>query len=317
MRRLDERVHAPSAGAGRDRDADLAQDGRGQAVACDGRPRLAFVGGLVKTAAGAAALHVPGLPLHLPQRGEHRRGIVGIGRELDRAAQRVLVEHLRPGAPAVGRAEHAALFVRAIDMALCGDQHHIGVARIDHDARDVPGVVEPRVRPGPAGVGGLPHAVAERCVLARGGLAGADVDDVRVRGRYRDGANRPERARAVEDRRPHVAAVGGLPHPAQGGADVVGFGRRRDTGDGGQAAAAKRADLAPGEASKERRGDRTLRRRRSQHPGERQAERDERSEHGEDLGDERVTDVSRCIIPGRPRAAGGQTPVPSNFPLPV
>ena len=94
-----------------------------------------------------------------------------------------------------------------------------GIARVDDDLRDLLAVAQAEVRPRLAGVGGLVDAVAGREVGALQPFAAADVDDVRVRRRDRDRADRAGRL-VVEDRRPGAAVVGRLPHAAVDGADV-------------------------------------------------------------------------------------------------
>src|SRR5690349_3493905 len=95
---------------------------------------------------------MPRLTLHLPQRREDRRGIVGIGSQLDGAAQRILVKDLRPGAAAVGRTEYAPLLVRTIDVPLGRDQDEVRVLRVHDDAGDVLAVLEPGVEPRAAAI---------------------------------------------------------------------------------------------------------------------------------------------------------------------
>ena len=108
---------------------------------------------------------------------------------------------------AVGRAEDAALRVRAVRMAEHRDEDAVGIARIDGDLRDLLAVAQAEVRPGLAGVGGLVDAVADGEVGALQAFAAADVDDVRVRRRDRERADRAGRL-VVEDRLPGAAVVG-------------------------------------------------------------------------------------------------------------
>jgi hypothetical protein len=127
----------------------------------------------------------------------------------------------RCGSAAVLRSVDAALDVAREQVAHGGDEHVVGVARIDDDAADVDGLVEAEVLPGRAAVEGLPHAVARvgDAATAGAGLAGADVEDVRV-ARIEGERARRQAALAVEDRGEGRAAVDGLPHAAAGGADV-------------------------------------------------------------------------------------------------
>ena len=77
-----------------------------------------------------------------------------------------------------------------------------------------------------------------------------DVDDVGVRGRDGDRADRA-RGLVVEDRAPDAAVVGRLPHAAVADADVEDVGLRRDAGDGAGAAGPVGADRAPAHLAEE------------------------------------------------------------------
>src|SRR6185312_5898881 len=70
-----------------------------------------------------------------------------------------------------------------------------------------------------AAVGGLVDAVAGREIGTLKSLAAADVDDVGIRRRNRDGADRARRL-VVEDRRPRASEVVRLPDTAVDRADV-------------------------------------------------------------------------------------------------
>ena len=103
---------------------------------------------------------------------------------------------------------------------------------------------EAEVRPGLAGVGGLVHAVAHGEVGPDDSRAGADVDDVGVRRRHRDGANRAG-GLVVEERRPGGAVVGGAPDAAVVEADVEHVGLARRTGERPRASGPRGSDRAP------------------------------------------------------------------------
>src|SRR5439155_12506463 len=81
-------------------------------------------------------------------------------------------------------------------------------------------------------------------------FAAADVDDVGVGRRDRDGADGSGRL-VVEDRRPDAAVIRRLPHAAVHGGDVEDVGLRRDAGCGFRAPAAERPDVAPAELLEE------------------------------------------------------------------
>src|SRR5262249_28474544 len=97
------------------------------------------------------------------------------------------------------------------------------------DARDAAGFLQAHVGPVLAGVDGLVDAVAHGIAFAdQGILAGASPDDAGVRrrdGESADGLN----GLLVKNRRPAIAAVGGLPDAAGRGARVVSAGIARHT----------------------------------------------------------------------------------------
>ena len=129
-------------------------------------------------------------------------------------------------------------------MAEDGDEEAVGVARVDGDHRNLLAVAQAVVRPALAAVAGAIDAVAGGEVGALQALAAADVDDVGVRRRDGDGADRAARL-VVEDRRPDAAGVVGPPDAAVVHADVedVRLAGDADRGDG--ASAAERADAPP------------------------------------------------------------------------
>ena len=149
---------------------------------------------------------LPGPPPLKPQ-GWRRRwydaanstfGIRGIHDDVGEAG--VVVDELgvRPGLAAVGRLVEPALRVRSEQMPDRRDVDDVRVLRVDDDAADALGFLQPDVHELLAAVGGLVDAGAERRALAVVRLAGADVDDVRVRRRERDVADRRHRI-LVED----------------------------------------------------------------------------------------------------------------------
>ena len=207
----DRRITAASGFAGEI--ARFAWTTGGQAVG-QRLPGRAAVGGLEDAAAGARPHGV--LPRSLPLFPHRRVDDVGVRRiDVDVVAAGVLVlrEHLLERPAAVGRAEDAALLVRTVGMAERRDEQPIRVARIDGDVGNLLRVAQPEMRPRLAGVGRLVDAVAGREVRPMEPFAAADVDDVGVRWRDRDGADRPGRL-VVEDRLPGAAGVGRLPDAA-------------------------------------------------------------------------------------------------------
>ena len=109
------------------------------------------------------------------------------------------------------------------------DPDGVRVRRMHDDAGDALRFAQTDVRERLAAIGRLVDAVAERRALPVVRLARPDVDDVRIRLRDRDVADRVRRV-GVEDRRELDAVVRGLPDPRGGEADVdtwTGSSRRR------------------------------------------------------------------------------------------
>ncbi len=219
---LHDGVDAPRRGR-RDRDADLATYSfLGQSlVARDLGPGFPEIGALEEPAAGAARRHAPRLAPRLPQRGVHHGGVAGVHCEIHRAGPLVAIEHLAPCLATVGGLVHAALSVRGRVHPERRDPDGVAVGRVHADSGNVLRRREPHVSPGLAAVGGLVDAVALLDVAAELGLARPDVDHVRVGLADLDGADRRGVDLAVRHRLPGRAAVGRLPQPAAGRAEVV------------------------------------------------------------------------------------------------
>ncbi len=145
---------------------------------------------------------------------------------------------------AVGRAENAALRIRTVRMAERRDEQPVRIPGIDLDVGDHLRIAQAEVRPGLARVGGLVHAVADGEIGPDDARAAADVDDVGVRRRHRDGADRAG-GLVIEQRRPRRAEVRGAPHAAVIEADVEDVGLAGDAGERARASRARRTDRAP------------------------------------------------------------------------
>src|SRR5439155_11627615 len=113
-----------------------------------------------------------------------------------------------------------ALGVRRPDVTEGGDEHDVRVRGIDHDARYLTHVAQPREPPGLPGIGRKEYTSSVHDVVAGIALAGADPDEIRVGRRQRDGTDRCG-GLILEDRIPGVTAVGRFPDAATAGADVV------------------------------------------------------------------------------------------------
>src|SRR6185295_9642675 len=130
-------------------------------------------------------------------------------------------EHTLPGRAAVGRAEHAALLLRPGDAADGTGEDDVGIRRVDDDAADAAGLVEPLVHPGAAGVNRLVDPVADDIAVAnRPRFASTGPDDARIGRRHGERADSRDR-HAVGDRLPAQPAIGRLPDAAGRGAGVI------------------------------------------------------------------------------------------------
>jgi len=118
-------------------DADAAERTVGNA-GLQSRPRFSGVSRFPETAAGAAAVHAAhGAPALIHRRVENpvvRR----IHHEIVGSGVVVNLQDLLPGLAAVDRLVHAALAAGTPEAARGGDEDNVVVARIDHDAVDVP-----------------------------------------------------------------------------------------------------------------------------------------------------------------------------------
>ena len=165
----------------------------------------------------------------LPDAREEDCRIGRIHLDVGRAGVVVFFQHLAPGLAAVAGAIHAALGVRSERVAQHRGERDIGVGRMDDHLTDLP-LLLPHVRPRLAAVRRLVDAVAGGDVAADVGLAGTDVDDVRIGGRNGDRAGRGDRL-VVEDRLPGRTAVHGFPDAAARGRGVVDRRIARDARD--------------------------------------------------------------------------------------
>ena len=239
--RLDDGVDA--IGVGRDGNADASVRAFGQAVFFEALPGRATVGRAVESAAGAAVGHAPRSATSLPERREQNIGIAGVEGHVDASGILIFVEDLLPILAAVGCAENAALGVRPIGMAEGCDESDVGIVGIDNDLADGAAVAQANVLPGLARVEGFVDSIAVRNVAAYAGFAGADVNSIVIGIGDGQAANRSA-SLFIEDRRPGLSAVGGLPHTAARHAEIVGRGIARDSGSGQRATATKGTDQA-------------------------------------------------------------------------
>ena len=218
-------------------------------------PGVAAVGRL-EEAARRAYVRVVVFPRPLPrgpQRGVDRPRVRRIERDVDSARVLVLVEDALHRASAVGGAVDAALRVRAVGMPERRDEDAVRIVWIDDEGGDLPRVAQAvEVLPGAARVVRSEEAFADGEIRPLQPFAARDVDDVRVRRRDGDGANRLRRL-LVEDRRPGLTVVRSLPDAAVVRADVEHVRLLGHACGADGPAAAKRPDVAPAQRREERR----------------------------------------------------------------
>jgi hypothetical protein len=218
--RLHQRPDATRAG-GRYRNAELAKGSRRQPrIARDLGPGFAAVGGAEEATPRPPARDVPEVPARLPEGSKKDAGVVRIHAQIGGTCIRVAIQHLAPGLAAVARAEDPAFLVRAKGIAECRDVDEIGVPGMDLDAADEPGLTEPQMTPGAAGIRRFVDTVAIGYIEPDLGLPAAGIEHVGVRagdGERTDGGGSEI---AVADTAPIDPVVDRLPHTAGAGAEI-------------------------------------------------------------------------------------------------
>ena len=203
-------------------------------------------------------------------------GCAGLEGKIDGAGVRILEQDFAPVRAAILRAEHATLGIRAVRMSEGSDEYDLGIARIDQDAADLPGVGETEEGPVFAGIDGFVHARAMGDVGAHVRLAGADVEGGRRGRRQRQRTDRAGRL-AVEDRLPGAAGILGCPHSAVYGAEIEMAAIPGNPRHGEHPAPAEGADEAPLQRLKHRGIDRRLSAQRTQGAEDTQPSRNEQT----------------------------------------
>ncbi len=235
----------------RDRDAGYAPGARGQAFAGGYvRPGLAAILAFPQGRAFAAAAQLERGAVHAPGRGIEDARVAGIDDEVDGARARVDKEDLPPCEAAIGRLVDAA-FRRVLEqVAEHGCIHDVGIVGMYADTRDVAGLREAGLRPRLARVDRSPHAVPIGDVAAHGLFPAADIDDVGVRRRHFDGADRAAKI-SVRDIGPGLPAVCCAPYAATCRAEVIQVRLAAHAGHGGRSAAPEGTDASPVEAAQQ------------------------------------------------------------------
>src|SRR4029078_4728738 len=148
----------------RDVEPDAAEI-TGRHSLCDARPGVAAVGRSPQTAPGPAAREAELASAALIRRCDERSP-VGRDDDVRRSPVAVYPEHLLPRRASVLGAIEAAFVVRAKQMADGGDEHDVGVVRIDDNATDRLRFAQTHVPPRGATVHRLVNAVAPGRALA-------------------------------------------------------------------------------------------------------------------------------------------------------
>src|SRR5262249_25588090 len=158
-------------------------------------PVLAAVGRLVHAAfgSGSAADDRPRLALTAPRAGIDLVRVLPVDRDRDDAGLVVDEQDFLPRLAAVRRAVHAALRSPAERLTDGRDVRDVGILRMDLQLPDLPDVTESDVLPRASRVRRLVDASADDHVRADRFAAGADVNDVGIRIRDVDRADRSRR----------------------------------------------------------------------------------------------------------------------------
>ena len=172
-------------------------------------PRRAAVHRAIGGRVAAPRLEMPRPAPVRVHAGVENVGVIGIRGQIGAAGLRINVEHSRPGLPAIGRPEYAALLVGSPFAAQRAGVDDVRRARVNHDARDLVRLREADVRPVLPRIHRFVHPVANGRVVARISLAGAHVQHVGVARRDGDGTDGGG-ALLVEDGFEGRARVGGL-----------------------------------------------------------------------------------------------------------
>ena len=178
-------------------------------------PALAAVDRLVEGRLGTAADQRPDMAPALVRGGVDRVRVARVEQDVGDPGLLADREHPGPGLAEVDALVDAALAAAAPERTVGRHPDDPRVARIDQDAADVLGLLEPHALPRLAAVERAVEAVAVGDAALVVVLAGADPDDVGVLRVDGQGADRIG-AFAVEDRRPGGAGVGRLPDAAGG-----------------------------------------------------------------------------------------------------
>ena len=184
-----------------------------------------------------------------PHAGEDCLRIARIESEVHASNVFVFVENFLKRLSTVKRTEDATLGIRAVRMALGRDEEAIGIFGIDDDGCDLLRIAQAcfvltKMCPGRARVRRFVDTVSDREIGTTQAFSAADVDDVWIRRRDRNGAD-GACGLIIEDRIPSAAKVSRLPDSAVVRRHVENVRLSRDASDRHRATAAKGTDRSP------------------------------------------------------------------------
>ena len=114
--RFDERIYAVGITPG-DAHSNASQYSVRQAFSLQTLPGGAAIDGFVQTAARSATVQAVGCTNHLPQRGEHDVGVVGIENYVNAAVVIIFVEDFVPCSAAIAGAKDATFGIGAVGVS--------------------------------------------------------------------------------------------------------------------------------------------------------------------------------------------------------
>src|SRR5258708_181918 len=182
--------------------------------------------------------------MRMPGACEQELRISRTDRQIRNADLAARIENLGPMRSTVCGLVDAAFFVGTIGVTKRADIDDIRVSRVDHDPADLARVLQTDVGPSSAAINRFVNPVARREIRTNVGLARPNVDGLRVRWGYNDGADRAD-GLVVEDWRPNSSSVGRFPDASVDPTKIKCCGVARDASHGNHSTSAKWADETP------------------------------------------------------------------------
>ncbi len=203
------------------------------------------------------SINRPWRPPRSPQRCVQNSRIFRVHRDIDRAdiIRRVFIpQDFFPGRASVCCPVQAALGIRIINMTQCRHVYPIGIRRIDHHTPDVFRRVKTDVGPRFSPVGRLEHPDSIGMLAANIRLARTDINDVGVRRRHCDRANRADGNAFIGNRHPGAPRIFGLENASAHRPHVKSVRLARVPRNAERSPSTHRPDVAPSQSGKQRRG---------------------------------------------------------------